>query len=73
MSDPRFDESELPQKNRLLRRRGDRFGLVVATVAAAGLVVMAVLYTMTSERHKPTPQSSAETSQKSPAPGPGKK
>jgi hypothetical protein len=73
MSDPRFDESELPQRNRLLSRRGDRFGLVVATVAAAGLAVMAVLYTLTSERLKPAPQKSAETSQNSQAPAPGKK
>jgi hypothetical protein len=46
MSDPRFEESELPAKpDRSLRDRGDRLGLVVASAAFAGVVVLAVLYT----------------------------
>jgi hypothetical protein len=43
--------------------RGDRFGLVVASAAVAGVVVMGVLYTLTSERLRPTPKPSAESSQ----------
>ena len=59
MSDPRFDDSELPAKpDRTLKDRGDRFGLVVASAAVAGVVVMGVLYTLTSERLRPTPKPS---------------
>ena len=75
MSDPSFDDSELPAKpDRTLNHRGDRFGLVVASAAFAGVVVLAVLYTQTSERLKSTPKPSAESSQKSQAPAhPGSK
>ena len=48
---------------RTLSDRGDRFGLVVASAAVAGVVVMVVLYTLTSERLRPTPKPSAESSQ----------
>jgi hypothetical protein len=62
MSDPRFEESELPAKpDRSLRDRGDRLGLVVASAAFAGVVVLAVLYTQMSEGLKPTPKPSVET------------
>ena len=71
MSDPRFDDSELPAKpDRTLSDRGDRFGLVVASAAFAGIVVLAVLYTRMSERLKPAPKPSVETSQQSQAPAP---
>ena len=71
MSDPRFEESELPAKpDRSLRDRGDRLGLVVASAAFAGVVVLAVLYTLMSERLKPTPKPSAESNQTSQAPAP---
>ena len=71
MSDPRFDDSELPEKpDRTVSDRGDRFGLVVASAAFAGVVVLAVLYTLTSERLKPTPKPSAESNQTSQAPAP---
>jgi hypothetical protein len=50
--------------------RGDRLGLVVASAAVAGVVVMAVLYTLMSERLKPTPKPSVETSQQIQAPPP---
>ena len=64
MSDPRFDDSELPAKpDRTLKDRGDRSGLVVASAAFAGVVVLAVLYTLMSERLKPTPKPAAEGSQ----------
>ena len=48
---------------RTLSNRGDRFGLVVASAAVAGVVIMGVLYTLTSERLRPTPKPSAESSQ----------
>jgi hypothetical protein len=71
MSDPRFDDSELPAKpDRTLKDRGDRFGLVVASAAVAGVVVMGVLYTLMSERLKPTPKPSVESNQTSQAPAP---
>jgi len=71
MSDPRFEESELPAKpDRTLSDRGDRFGLVVASAAVAGVVVMGVLYTLTSERLTPTPKPSAESSQNGQAQAP---
>jgi hypothetical protein len=71
MSDPRFDDSELPAKpDRTLKDRGDRFGLVVASAAFAGVVVLAVLYTLMSERLKPTPKPSAESNQTRQAPAP---
>jgi hypothetical protein len=71
MSDPRFEESELPAKpDRSLSDRGDRFGLVVASAAFAGVVVLAVLYTMMSERLKPALKPSAESNQTSQAPEP---
>jgi hypothetical protein len=73
MPDPRFHESELPaKKHRYLTSRNDRFGLVIATVIVAGLVVLGVLYTLKSERLKPTPKQSGETSQNSRAPAPAK-
>ena len=50
---------------RTLSNRGDRFGLVVASAAVAGVVIMGVLYTLTSV--KP----SAETSPSSQSPGAG--
>jgi len=55
---------------RTLSDRGDRFGLVVATAVFAGVVVLAVLYTLMSEQLKPTPKPSVETSQQSQAPAP---
>jgi hypothetical protein len=71
MSDPRFDDSELPARpDRTLKDRGDRFGLVVASAAVAGVVVMGVLYTLMSERLKPTPKPSVESNQTSQAPAP---
>jgi len=71
MSDPRFDDSELPEKpDRTVSDRGDRFGLVVASAVFAGVVVLAVLYTQMSERLKPTPRPSAESSQTSQATAP---
>jgi hypothetical protein len=48
---------------RTLSDSGDRLGLVVASAAVAGVVVMGVLYTLTSERLRPTPKPSAESSQ----------
>jgi hypothetical protein len=72
MSDPRFDDSELPEKpDRTVSDRGDRFGLVVASAAVAGVVIMGVLYTLTSERLRPAPKPSAETSPSSQSPGAG--
>ena len=51
MSDPRFDDSELPAKpDRTLYHRGDRFGLVVASAAFAGVVVLAVVLSENSIR-----------------------
>jgi hypothetical protein len=71
MSDPRFDDSELPEKpDRTVSDRGDRFGLVVASAVFAGVVVLAVLYTLVSERLKPTPRPSAGSSQTSQATAP---
>ena len=71
MSDPRFEDSELPAKpDRTLKDRGDRLGLVVASAAIAGVVVLAVLYTLMSERLKPTPKPSAESNQTSQVPAP---
>jgi|GEM_PF-6727954 len=71
MSAPRFEDSELPAKpDRTLKDRGDRFGLVVASAPVAGVVVLAVLYTLMSERLKPTPKPSAESSQTTQAPAP---
>jgi hypothetical protein len=71
MSDPRFDDSELPEKpDRTVSDRGDRFGLVVASAVFAGVVVLVVLYTVMSERLKPTPRPSAESSQTSQATAP---
>ena len=71
MSDPRFDDSELPAKpDRTLSDRGDRFGLVVASAAFAGVVVLAVLSTLMSEGLKPTPKPSAKSNQTSQAPEP---
>jgi hypothetical protein len=71
MSDPRFDDSELPEKpDRTVSDRGDRFGLVVASAVFAGVVVLAVLYTLMSERLKPTPRPSAGSSQTSQATAP---
>ena len=71
MSDPRFDDSELPEKpDRTVSDRGDRFGLVVASAVFAGVVVLLVLYTVMSERLKPTPRPSAESSQTSQATAP---
>jgi len=57
-------------KNMALSDRGDRFGLVVASAAFAGVVVLAVLYTLMSERLKPTPKPSAESSQTTQATAP---
>ena len=57
-------------KNMALSDRGDRFGLVVASAAFAGVVVMAVLYTLMSERLKPPPKPSAESSQTTQATAP---
>ena len=51
---------------------GDRLVVILATAAAAALIVVGVLYMLTSERVKPVPKPSAETSQKNgqaPAPG----
>ena len=51
---------------------GDRLVVILATAAAAALIVVGVLYMLTSERVKPGPKPSAETSQKNgqaPAPG----
>jgi hypothetical protein len=56
---------------RTLSDRGDRFGLVVASAAVAGVVIMGVLYTLTSERLRPAPKPSAETSPSSQSPGAG--
>ena len=71
MSAPRFEDSELPAKpDRTLKDRGDRFGLVVASAPVAGVVVLAVLYTLMSERLKPTPKPSAESSQTTQATAP---
>ena len=70
MSDPRFDDSELPAKPDRTLNRSDRFGLVVASAAFAGVVVLAVLYTLMSERLKPTPKPSAESSQTTQATAP---
>ena len=71
MSDPRFEESEMPAKpDRTLKDRGDRFGLVVASAAFAGVVVLAVLSTLMSEGLKPTPKPSAKSNQTSQAPEP---
>jgi hypothetical protein len=71
MSDPRFDDGELLEKpDRTVSDRGDRFGLVVASAVFAGVVVLAVLYTQMSERLKPTPRPSAESSQTSHATAP---
>jgi hypothetical protein len=72
MSDPALKRvSELPAKpDRTLKDRGDRFGLVVASAAFAGVVVLAVLYTLMSERLKPTPKPSAESSQTTQATAP---
>jgi hypothetical protein len=56
---------------RTLSNRGDRFGLVVASAAVAGVVIMGVLYTLTSERLRPAPKPSAETSPSSQSPGAG--
>ena len=60
------------QRNRTgtLKDRADRFGLVVASAAFAGAVVLAVLYTTMSERLKPTPKPSAESSQTTQATAP---
>ena len=55
---------------RTLSDRGDRFGLVVASAAFAGVVVLAVLFTLMSDRLKPTPKPSAESNQSSQAPAP---
>ena len=55
---------------RTLSNRGDRFGLVVASAVFAGVVVLAVLYTLVSERLKPTPRPSAGSSQTSQATAP---
>jgi ADP-ribosylglycohydrolase len=50
MSDPRFDDSELPEKpDRTVSDRGDRFGLVVASAVFAGVVVLAVQGTLLSQ------------------------
>ena len=54
----------------LISNRGDRFGLVVASAVFAGVVVLAVLYTLMSERLKPTPRPSAGSSQTSQATAP---
>ena len=71
MSDPRFDDTELPARpDRTLKDRGDRFGLVVASAAFAGVVVLAVLFTLMSDRLKPTPKPSAESSQTTQATAP---
>jgi hypothetical protein len=71
MSDPRFDDGELLEKpDRTVSDRGDRFGLVVASAVFAGVVVLAVLYTLMSERLKPTPGPSAGSSQTSQATAP---
>jgi hypothetical protein len=48
---------------RTLSARGDRLGLVVASAAVAGVVIMGVLYALTSDRLRPTPKPSAESSQ----------
>jgi hypothetical protein len=69
MSDP--DLKRVSAKpDRTLKDRGDRFGLVVASAAFAGVVVLAVLYTLMSERLKPTATPAAESSQTTQAPAP---
>ena len=55
---------------RTLSDRGDSFGLVVASAVFAGVVVLAVLYTLMSERLKPAPKPSAESSQTTQATAP---
>jgi hypothetical protein len=69
MTDPRFDKTELPiKRNRFPGNRGEPIRLIIVGAVASGLVILAVLYAMTSDRLKPTPKSSTETSEKGQAP-----
>ena len=69
MTDPRFDKTELPiKRNRFLGNRSDPIRLVIAGAVASSLVILAVLYAIISDRLKPTPKSSTETSEKGQVP-----